>query len=68
MADETAKRERAEATRAVLAEHGFAPSAPEAVSAARAALERASHCSPEDIEAQTRHVREWAARHRRSVA
>jgi hypothetical protein len=68
VADEVTKRERAEATRAILVEHGFVSSAPEAVSAARSALDRASRCSPVDIEAQNRHVREWAARQRRSVA
>jgi hypothetical protein len=68
MTDETARRERAEATRAILVQHGFSAGSPEAVSAARSALDRASGCDPADIEAQNRHVREWAARQRRSVA
>jgi hypothetical protein len=68
MADETTRHELAKATKDVLVEHGFAPGEPEAVSAARTVLERASLCRTDDIEEQNRHVREWAARHRRSVA
>jgi hypothetical protein len=68
MGDETTRQERAEATKATLVQHGFAAASPEALSAARAALERASRCNPADIEAQNRRVREWAARQRRSAA
>jgi hypothetical protein len=68
MADEQTRRKRAEATRAVLAEHGVAPGAAEAVSAARSALDQALRCAPADIEAQNRRVRESAAQRRRSVA